>query len=59
MAGMSSWTSRLNTVFSYFGVVMATLIAANVAATYFLRPDVQPKLRFNRLISLYGRASGA
>ncbi len=53
MAGMSSWTSRLNTVFSYFGVVMATLIAANVAATYFLHPNVQPKLRFNRLISLY------
>jgi hypothetical protein len=48
----ASWTSRANAIFSYFGIVCAVLIAAQVATTYFLRPDIEPKLRFNSLKKL-------
>ncbi len=48
----ASWTSRANAIFSYFGIVCAVLIAAQVATTYFLKPDIEPKLRFNSLKKL-------
>lgn len=31
---------------------MTVLIAAHVGTTYFLRPDIRPVLRFNRIIRL-------
>merc|ERR1712000_225477 len=49
---MSSWTSRVNSIFSYFGVVMAVLIAANVATTYFSNPNIDVKLHFDGLKKL-------
>ncbi len=48
----AAWTSRANAIFSYFGIVCAVLIAAQVATTYFLVPTIEPKLRFNSLKKL-------
>lgn len=49
---MSTWSSRANSIFSYFGVVVSVLIIANVATTYWSNPNIEPKLRFNGLKKL-------
>lgn len=56
---LSTWTARANTVFSYFGVVMAVLIGAHVASTYFLHPTVRSCALAQQSRSHNARAGGA
>ena len=49
---MSTASARMNSIFSYFGVVMAVLIVANVATTHWWTPTIEPKLHFNGLRKL-------
>jgi hypothetical protein len=52
MGAMATWTSRLNTVFSFFGIVMTAAIAVAVASTYFHSANVKPVLRYKDTLRL-------
>lgn len=49
---MSAPLSRLNTVFSFLGIVLASLVVANVLTTYFVVADIDVNLKFNRMTKL-------